>query len=838
MYTFLTTYYSSASKHAASSTIFGGFNNGSGTVFNEESAIFGGNNNQVYESSITVADNGFSTYVTQNNANGGSFQAEVLTWSEGGSGLYLLSYEMETHSDRPYSIYIGTWNALQYGSGDRTVFPVTYEGFGFNLTFRISHFGNYTTGDADGLSTGWSEDNTDPAGVVGTYKAFPDIASPFTTYTAPSFITESTIISIKTTTQIDGSYTFLGTAYTAPSTVETTATTSIEYQSTTSTTTDVHHHIGTSIDTNNSDFTLITDLNSRGEQISPFACLLSAPESAYILPENISTYSQTLLIPPDPVFVPLLAQTFAPQVLPVGGNISNIVRVPSATITIQYTDLTELSETQKRILDYIYDGNTGSFDTEEAFFSERSTVSYESILVSLSYSAAGTNYTSLRNTLLSVPSSTTRSLVLAGQRGILSTSIQFETLTIAIPSYQSAGRVIAAIGASYTTSTYATASTEEENLKTRATNENGRRQGVYSETLGQFQSTKPYINDLLFGPASETVYNGTVVNAENWAGRGNIYFNYGVTDYAPSFTEQPKIYYYKNRITYNASNLLKNNGIFSILNSKAYKDYEFPAIGIGDTFSSIVRQPTNTDETLQTTFTRKILAGVQDIYDPSVATFVLPESSSITDTSFTAYTTWAVAYSNPSVTRIMPNGSSTTISRDVGFSAEYFMGYNDNRNLFGFPYVLFFSNNNTIVSPIGSVSNLPDYLVIDAPTTFTGKSDDIYITSFRKTYYATSIATSNNSTQTFTTTYSEGAFSSNGVLVLRSSGLYQRQDGADTFGAGINFLGGYMLDMLNTEFNPDIESRSRTTRFWDTGQSSTNTIFNFTSYVGSTYIDV
>ena len=210
---------------------------------------------------------------------------------------------------------------------------------------------------------------------------------------------------------------------------------------------------------------------------------------------------------------------------------------------------------------------------------------------------------------------------------------------------------------------------------------------------------------------------------------------------------------------------------------------------------------------------------------------MLPESSSITDTSFTAYTTWAVAYSNPSVTRIMPNGSSTTISRDVGFSAEYFMGYNDNRNLFGQPALNFFSNNNTIVSPIGSVSNLPDYLVIDAPTTFTGKSDDIYITSFRKTYYATSIATSNNSTQTFTTTYSEGAFSSNGVLVLRSSGLYQRQEGTGTFGAGINFLGGYML-------NPNNSASSRTTRFWDTGQSLTNTILNFTSYVGSTYIDV
>ena len=425
MYTFLTTYYSSASKHARFSTIFGGFNNGSVTYFNDESAIGGGNNAQSYESFISVADNGFSTYVDQENAYAGGFLDDTDIWEEAGSGVSLLSYEMETHSDRPYSIYIGTWNSLNYASGNRSVFSTTYEGFGFNLTFRISHFGNYTTGDADGLSTSWSEDNTDPAGVVGTYKVFPDIASPFTTYTAPSFITETTIISIKTTTQADGSYTFLGTAYTAPSTVETTATRSIEYQSTTSTTTDVHHHIGTSIDTNNSDFTLITDLNSRGEQISPFACLLSAPESAYILPENISTYSQTLLIPPDPVFVPLLAQTFAPQVVPVGGNTFNIVRVPSATITIQYTDLTELSETQKRILDYIYDGNTGSFDTEEAFFSERSTVSYESVLVSISYSAGGTNYTSLRNTLLSVPSSTTKSLVLAGQRGISSTSIQF-----------------------------------------------------------------------------------------------------------------------------------------------------------------------------------------------------------------------------------------------------------------------------------------------------------------------------------------------------------------------------------------------------------------------------
>jgi hypothetical protein len=333
--------------------------------------------------------------------------------------------------------------------------------------------------------------------------------------------------------------------------------------------------------------------------------------------------------------------------------------------------------------------------------------------------------------------------------------------------------------------------------------------------LGAFMQTQPWFN--LAQSASQSLYVGSVNNNENWAGLGKIYKIDTDSVYVKSFTEVPAIYYYKNRITYNASKLLKNNGIFSSINSMAYNDYEFPAIGIGSTFSTTSLANTNTEETAFTTFTRKILVGVSYIYDPYIVTFVLPESSDITDSSFSSFTTWGAAYTNGTLSRTLPNGSSQTIYRNIGYSASQVdYGYN-------IAY-----NSLITISPIGSVRNTPEYITIDKPIILTGEADDIATFTFLKSYYVTKINTSNLTTETTITSYNSTIFSTQNYLIFRPKLLFKKYSDR-----GLAFLGGY-----STTDNYDPSNYSSTSQFWDIGSDPKNTIFNFTSYVGSTYIGV
>jgi len=816
MYTYLTTYPSSVSIYPASNdaggNIFqltlsakystGGYNYGITSyavaeIYKNVTQSNGYQNFKLENANAVVADGPYpyDNYELEN--------ANQLNWS------------MSTYSNLPFSIYQGKIEKTYYISGDNGENGETTK-----QTFTISHYGSYTSGSAIGGTT-YSEDGES---TTGEYSTPPDFFSDTIIYSAPIYTTLQDTIRIRSTTTTNKTYVFLSSVYSTQDTIETSSFTEITYQSTISTTTNIHHHIGTSIDNNNSCFTVITDTNSDGFAISPYACLLSAPRTNIIFPQEISTFSKTILIPEDPEFRAIKYENFGNS-LPVFHTIHDAIQELSTTYKNEGSYILNDVSTSSRILNYLYNGYTGSFSTTETNYTARSTQS-ESVGV-YSY-ANGTNtyniYSTSRNILTSTITTTEIRGVLASQGQLRVSSIFFTTMQKTTLQYKTSTQSVEA-NAQFSYTTVVVDIYETDNLLFTSSYSQTIYRSGGGETLAEFNSTKPFIDSII--PPTESVYVPTIINDEHWAGVGNIY-NFALTEYNKTFAEQPNIFYFKNRITYNASNLLKNNGIFSILNKNAYNDYEFPAFGQGGSFSTTTEKIFNTSETTTTIFKRKMLVGPAKIYDPYINTFVLPERSIVSDSSFTDYTKYAVAYSNAIITRIAPNGSSETIPRHISVTAEYLAGYNT------IPYLIpgTYFNFDIFASPIKSLKQHPDYLTIEASKEFIGLSDDNFIISLHKSYYVTEINTNDNSSSTYITSYEGTTFSTSNFLNLRYIVPFCKKE--DT---GINYIGGYYQGTIEGDTNSDATTY-KTSRFWDTGQSLSNTIFNFTSYIGSTYIDV
>jgi len=818
MYTHLTTYFSPFSIYAQSVSAFSSSVSNKYTRAEENNTI---TSNNTFETLYAIAVSSFSTdfngYITYSVAEELiNLLNDPIDSAFGTIGVDAFSFEMTTSSAAPYSYYTGLYAVGGYEFTDSFSFGASVEG-----AFTVAHFGGYISRIGAGFSTSW--DGTDTTG--GAYNAVPSFFDTLqgTTYTAPSFTTESTTIVIVVTQQANTNYTFLETVYNISTIIGQTANTAIEFQTTKSVTTDINHHIGTGINSNNSDYTLITDTNADGEQISPYACFLSSPNTDFFSGTDISTFSNTVITNNNQEFTDNMPTSATENIF------SSTSSFPTTTLTNEYTTISYSSDASERILDYLYDGNNGDFASESTNYTSRATQQSTFEMYSYPSSMVGTNYITTRTVITTATVQTQMNGVLQEQGEFVDSSMLFTTISKTTLTYATIEKTFLAPLSTFRSTNYYTVN-------------NGQSEGITTiegeSCIFRFESWKgsaelaftKTIIDSLF-PASQTVYSPTIINDENWAGYGNIYSNVAVSGGQMSFSEQPKIYYFKNRITYNASNLSKNNGIFSILNSKAYKDYEFPAFGIGDTFTTIISEISNTEETTETTFTRKILAGVANISDPFVATFILPESSSITDTSFTAYTTWAVAYTNASITRVMPNGASTTIYRGITFSDADSVGYNDVNSA----YSAFQIIKGIFVSPNKSVRSLPDWVTIGNSGVFTGESDDLFISLLPCAYYVTEIITEIDSfsTSSYTTTYADATFSASNFMVLRPMNVFRRKGEIPEDSIGIQFLGGYAQDWIGASGYD-----SRTIRFWDTGASYSNTIFNFTSYIGSTYIDV
>ena len=821
MYTYLTTYPSSESIYPSSRDASEYKYSQSYTAESSEElvAIRSATNTNAFD--FETQSNGYQSYRTE-----GSNKTYLTVYDDFNeytvANYLLFSWSMSTNSFLPFSVYVG--ESINFTSIEDLV---SGNGESIVIVFTISHYGTYTDGIAVGGITSFF-DFTDSSSIE--YNVPPQFIIDYTEYSAPIHTTLQDTIRIRTTTTTNKIYSFLSASFTAVNTIETSSFTEISYQSTISTTTNIHHHIGTSINSNNSYFTVITDTNSDGFAISPYACLLSAPRTNIIFPQYISTFSQTIVVPENPEFREIQRENFG-SFLPVPHQRNEQIQVSESTYINEIPLALGDTLTSERILNYLYNGFTASFSTTETNYTSRSTQS--DTVTAYSYSNGSNTFgifTTSRNILKSILTITEISGVLADQGKIQNSGIDLTTIQETILQYETIVKEVAA-GAQYS---YVTASVvesvDEDGINISYSYVLTDRAYGNGQVLAELNSTKPFIDAII--PPTESVYVPTIINDENWAGVGNIY-NIDTTAYFRTFSEEPKIFYFKNRITYNASNLLKNNGIFSVLNKNAYNDYEFPALGLGNTFSTTTERISNTSETstsetsTTTIFRRKILVGVGSIYDPYINTFALPESSIVSNTSFTAYTRYAVAYSNASITRIFPNGSSETIYREITYPVEYLAGYNPISNNTGI-YV----NSNILVSPIGSVVEHPDYITIGGSKIFTGNSDDMFMISLYKSYYATEIEASNNSSSTYTTSYEGTIFTTSDFLNLRSIGAFYKKD-EDT---GINYIGGYYQGTI--EGATSDSTASKTTRFWDTGESLSNTIFSFTDYVGSAYIDV
>ena len=822
MYTYLTTYQSAESIYPSSRDvrIYKYSQSATASITDQILAEQSITNNS--EFFLSTETNGYQTYKEE------AENATLLTIYEDLNQVTiananLFSWTMSTNSFLPFSVYVG--ETLSFSSIEN---DADGNGESFRVFFTISHYGSTTTGTAAGGITSFF-DRTDSSSTL--YDVPPPFITFTTEYSAPIHTTRQDTIRIRTTTTTNTTYGFLSTSFTTLKTIETSSSTGISYQSTESAITEIHHHIGTSINSNNSYFTVITDTNSDGFAISPYACLLSASLTNIIFPQDISTFSQTIVVPENPVFRQIQREDFGNS-LPVPHQRTEQIQVSSSTYIDEMPFTLVDTLTSVRILNYLYNGFTASFNTTQTTnYTSRSTENFTATAYSYSNGTLTFNiFTTSTNILTSILTITQISGVLADQGKLVYSGIDLTTIQKTILEYETITKEFAAEEKhSYATSGVVVTTNEDSVEISYSYILTDSADGA-GQVLAELNSTKPFIDAII--PPTESVYVPTIINDENWAGVGNIYNNTS-TAYYSTFSEEPAIFYFKNRITYNASNLLKNNGIFSVLNKNAYNDYEFPACGLGNTFSTTTERISNTSETTTsetsttTIFRRKILVGVNSIYDPYINTFALPESSTVSNTSFTAYTRYAVAYSNASVTRIYPSGSSQTTYRAITYLAETLAGYNPISNNTGI-YV----NSNILVSPIGSIVQHPDYITIEEGKIFTGNSDDIFTISLNKSYYVTEIEASNNSSSTYTTSYDGTIFTTSDFLNLRSIGAFYKKD-EDT---GINYIGGYYQGTI--EGATSDSTASKTTRFWDTGESLSNTIFSFTDYVGSAYIDV
>jgi len=266
-----------------------------------------------------------------------------------------------------------------------------------------------------------------------------------------------------------------------------------------------------------------------------------------------------------------------------------------------------------------------------------------------------------------------------------------------------------------------------------------------------------------------TLYGAKYDNQENKIGLGNIYRILGSEGTASqdggmrasafdSFSEEPNVFYVKNRFTYNATSIIPNKGMLSHIKNNADILNDFPAYGIGKTYEDVV-----TDSSSSTTYTltEKLNAFIGQI--PTGYMFTLPEGSSVETSNTTRYTFKYGDGTNFSYTRYAPT-SSTIFSRQVSFSGapnegcmeiQYRTSSLENYNAasYGFPKI--------IVLPRVKSIKVDDVLVVAGNRIVQGNEIFTASNAFSCTYI-------NNQNNTVTSIINDASgstiFSSNAVL--------------------------------------------------------------------------
>jgi len=694
---------------------------------------------------------------------------------------------------------------------------------------KVNESGGYirlTTGDDDQFEPYYSNTSGEEIGTLPCKEIYPEFWKFTTNYTMPISTVSSQNISITVTTESSSNFYFINSQtnlslreYSYTFITTNTSLTLVQY-----TTTKVSNNasyttlVGTSVASNNSLFSIITEENSDGFGISPIAGIVFRPDRTTFYASNLSasyeglytnhivTYSQK----------PRSAVTFSKTPFDTATRYK-MTTATTGTITNIYTYTYWEESSSQRTLTYNYDGSTGSWETTSTNYTSLGTS--EDYYLLTTYSNLGdTEVYAIRTTSTVEQYATSILFQSAGSvldgNAMVDYSISLETVNTASTSIvTSSASLDVAFSVSYT-STYTGVIGQSFNTGSgsitsiRYDND----QTLYTRKTDQNFFAKLSIGFANNIPLS-TLYGAKYDNQENRIGLGNIYrtqaTNYINPDAHDGFSEIPAIFGFKNRFTYNATSVIPNNGMLSNIKSKADVLNDFPANGVGRTYTEY-----STDSTSFTTYTHTEKLNVQVDQIPTGYMFTLPEGSTVETSNTTRYTfRYGDGGKGFPYTRYSPTSSTTyslqilfgfrgsTDSMRLQYRPSYFDQYNTNSS---FPEVI-------VVPSIKSIKEIEDVLMVSGtqitndPASLSNRDLITASNAFSYTFINKTGGTTNS-----TSTFSRGSYTFSKNAVLRT------------------------IDV----FTPSPYANSAFPTGWAIPTQQYPSFLNFTNYFGSTYIDV
>jgi hypothetical protein len=741
----------------------------------------------------------------------------------GGQTLELVS----TNRSTPFSIYTASERIFfsqgaVYNKPQGTSFVLEncYRGTSVERTIGISHFGSYTSIDGGGSSnvmTGnitaedkggeeysdWRSDQNFENNSCGPFNPTGWNNQLFTV-TAPVFSTLVASLTIDTISVINSSFNFLGTEFSYSFIGSTTSVETYDYSTTTTSTTDYIHHIGTGFGSNNSYFTRITQLDSDDNSISPYSAVFIVPSSETTFSTNAMSESSEYIFKSSRAKW-IGKQLFTANSMPaISGTETSSTLLTETVFSYSYTN-TIYTESTKTYT-YTFNGDNGSWYTltEDISGTTMATTGEVSIKVYSTTSDQGEPFISYAGgvptyTISGYPTtfytSTNRSGVLDGYATLYSapnlniSTTQMQYLTTNTKTLA----LVLEKNYSITSSASGIVSDDEYDLiSTTSNNSNVIVEQISTNYIEDRQFFRPII-------VQPTFYNAGAFNQELF-GMGNLYASQtnGSGRYA-TFSESPAVFQYLNRITYNASNFIPNYGIFSSIKQVQEELFKFPAIGIGSSFVENVPIYSNTSLSSEYTFTLRALWS-QPINNKVDVSFYINYDTANTS----AVQQWALRkdVSNYKYFRFPTGtaGSVTTYSIAKSFT-DYPLNYIAKTKYFATPI-----NVKSIIVPKNS-ARLNEYVTFDSSMIITDELNNVFFASSIPISYL-----AGDSSSSSITNFGNSMLSTSKTITIKS-----------------------VISVVKYHESVYVPWAGRAQDF---GMLNSTHFLNFTNYNGSTYIDV
>jgi len=713
----------------------------------------------------------------------------------------------------------------RYGISEGSMF-IHHYGSTYSKVSEFGMYTDYTTGADDNYEPYYSDTNEQQTGNIACEEIYPQFWRFTTNYTMPISTLSSQNISITVTTESNSNFYFIDSqtslslrAYSYTFITTNTSLTNVEY-----TTTQVSNSasyttlIGTSVGSNNSLFSIITEENSDGFAISPIAGIVFRPDSTTFYASNLSASYEGLYTNHIITYSrkPQSNVTFNKSFDTATRSITELVTTGTITNIYTYTYLEESSS--QRTLTYNYDGSIGSWETTSTNYTSLGTSEVYYYLTSYSVLTNTEVYTiPTTSTVEQYASSTLFQSVgsVLDENAVIDYSINLKTVNTASTSIVTLSASLdVAFYKSYTATTTGYIGSvlgtggitqieyfNEDTQYTRKIDQNFF--AKLSLLGGEFNDNIPI----------STLYGAKYDNQENRIGLGNIYHTPATTntnfEVYDGFSEIPAIFAFKNRFTYNATSVIPNNGMLSNIKSKADMLNDFPANGAGRIYTE-----SSTDSTSSTTYTHTEKLNVRVNQIPTGYGFTLPEGSTV-ETSNTSRYTFRYGDGGTAVRYTRYNSSSsTTYFLEVSFG---FRGSTDNMRLQYRPSYFDQYNTNSsfpeaiVVPVVKSIKEMEDVLMVSGtqitndPASLSNRDLITASNAFSYTFIDETGGTTNS-----TSTFSRGSYTFSKNAVLRT------------------------IDV----FTPHPNANSVFPTGWAIPTHPYPSFLSFTNYFGSTYIDV